>query len=443
MRAKGIGTGPIALVAALLLVQVLASYSYASPGAGDDYKYERAYLEGRLAEFIAAHGDMPIAEIRVTGLVRTRPGYVLGHTDSRPGEPLSGFRPHDLVNHLKRRNIFSDIDIQYLDEGGKAVIQIAVKEKWTLIPLPFYYSNSNNTSYGFYLLESNLFGYGKSLFLGGTGSTLGWNGMLGYIDPEVAGSDFRLNLFLSYKNTIYRNGDIHGNIEREYHALERFVRIDAGYSFNSALAVYLSGAHRVYDVDEGYAEGFNLPASQEQVAVSAIADIRKQVFYEYFYYGLTGRIEAARHVPADGSYDEFSTFECRLMYAERFFSYNRISLALAGYAGNAPDVALNRIGGKPGFKTLPAEIIVSRRHLSGTLSWERPVLRFNWGAVTLLAFWEQGAYDDGSGIQRFYGPGAGVLVYLKRVAFPAVGFNYAVNLDTREGEFSASVGFSM
>jgi len=70
-------------------------------------------------------------------------------------------------------------------------------------------------------------------------------------------------------------------------------------------------------------------------------------------------------------------------------------------------------------------------------------LRFSRAAVTILCFWEQGVYNkDNSPYNNYYGPGGGVLLYLKRIAFPAVGFNYARNLKTGNSEFSVNVGFA-
>jgi hypothetical protein len=54
--------------------------------------------------------------------------------------------------------------------------------------------------------------------------------------------------------------------------------------------------------------------------------------------------------------------------------------------------------------------------------------------------WEQGIYsNDFSKNNSYYGPGAGLLFYLKRIAFPAIGLNYAINLKTNENEVSVNV----
>lgn len=416
-----------------------------APGADEsnaDYKYDRGFLVVKQQEFINEHGDLAIKKFRIKGLKKTRRSLVLNQTKTEPGQSLSEFNPHGFVNRLQRRNIFSDIELSYIAENDMAVIEISLEEKWTFIPLPVFYRNSYDTVYGIYILESNLLGYGKTLFTGGTGSSLGWNGILGYVDPEFLSSDFKMNLFLSYKNQIYQNGDVHGEIRSEYQAAEYSVRTDIGYGFGDSFTLFLSGGYQSYSVHKNYEDSLNPPDSLKYRTGSVIIDVRRLDYYEYFYYGFTGRVEAGRSFPADSEFSDFNTFELRTRYALRLFSYNRVSFDLRFFTGDIPDIAMERPAGSSGFRTLPAEIIVSDRYASGTVSFERPFLRYGWGAVTLLAFWEQGAFRDNIDTYYFYGPGGGVLVYLKRIAFPALGFNYAVNLKTGNGEFSVSAGFA-
>jgi hypothetical protein len=43
----------------------------------------------------------------------------------------------------------------------------------------------------------------------------------------------------------------------------------------------------------------------------------------------------------------------------------------------------------------------------------------------------------------FHGPKAGLGLYLKKFALPAVSVEYARNLETGEGIFNANIGFAM
>ena len=119
---------------------------------------------------------------------------------------------------------------------------------------------------------------------------------------------------------------------------------------------------------------------------------------------------------------------------------NKLELLFNGYYGDPPDILSKRVGGRSGYYTLPADITVSKRNLSGTVSVERPLVEISWGAVTAKLFWEQGVYGAENNLSRFYGPGGGFFFYLKRIAIPALGFNYARNLGTGNSEFSVSAG---
>lgn len=433
--------------ASLLLAQILllffCSSSAASTTANDNnYKYSREFLLNQKIEFIINNGDLVIKEFRVRGLNKTRMSYILNQTDTKPGDNLSSFDPQEFVNRLKKKNIFSDIEIFYINESGMAVIEVIVSEKFTIIPIPMFSSNSRNTVYGLYILESNLMGYGKNLFTGATWSESGWSGILGYIDHSLLNSDFRLNLFLIHKNYIYQNGDPEGYLLSEYKSKENITRLDLGYGFSSRYIFYISGTHQMVTVDDNYSKSYNIPESREDFRAAFLFSLNSLKYYEYFYYGFRLNYEASEFIPLIKDSERYYSTEINMDYSLKVFSFHRITLYTAGYYSTAPEVARKRIGGKTGFRTLPADIITSDKFATGTISYEFPFLKYNWGAVTLLTFWEHGIFNSTDKSYRFSGPGSGILFYLKRVAVPAIGFNYARNIETGNNEFSVSAGFT-
>jgi len=434
--------------ASLLLSQLLLLFfcysAAASTNNGNDnnYKYSREYLLSQKVEFIINNGDLAIREFRVLGLKKTRLSYILNQTDTKPGDNVSAFDPHEFVNRLKRKNIFSDIEVLYINESGMAVIQIIVSEKFTIIPIPMFSSNSRNTAYGLYILESNLMGYGKNLFTGATWSESGWSGILGYTDHSLLNSDFRLNLFLIHKNFIYQNGDPEGYLLSKYKSRENVARLDLGYGFSSRYFFYISGSHQMLTVDDNYSKSYNIPESREDFRAAFLFNINSLKYYEYFYYGFRFNYEASEFIPLIKDSKRYYSTEINMDYSIKVLSFHRITLYTAGYYGTAHGIARKRIGGKTGFRTLPADIITSDKFATGTISYEFPFLKYNWGAVTLLTFWEHGIFSNEDKSYIFNGPGAGILFYLKRVAVPPIGFNYARNMETGNSEFSVSAGFT-
>jgi hypothetical protein len=416
--------------------------AFARENNDNNYKYDREYLQGRKNEFIINNGDLIIREFIIRGAKKTRPSLILNQTDTKPGQPLSTFNSHEFVNRLKKKNIFSDIEINYINSSGSAVIEIVLTEKWTIIPIPMFSSNSRNTAYGLYILESNLMGYGKTLFTGGTWSNSGWSGILGYIDPSLLSTNARLNLFLIYKNFIYQNGDLEGNLLREYRSVEQKARMDLGYGFRNRYFFYISGGYESSSVDKKYEENLNIPEEQKNYKAGLLFNINRLKYYEYLFYGLAMQSGFYEHIPADKDYDRYMIWEFKMNWSFKVFSFHRLSFIASGSYGDTPVIARERIGGRDGFRTIPADIITSDKYASGTVSYELPFLRYRWGTVTLLTFWEQGIFKNNDDSKTFYGPGAGILFYMKRLAIPALGFNYARNLKTETNEFSVSAGFT-
>lgn len=406
-------------------------------------KYEREFLIDKRDAFIEFNGDLPVTEIAVKGLKKTSRDVVIEGIEIEPGAPLSAFDPHLFINRMKKKNIFTEIEINYIRNEGGAVIEIIVDEKWTLIPLPIFSSNRHGRTYGFFLMESNFLGYGKFLFAGGTISSDRGTAMIGYIDPSIAGSRFRGNIFLSYKNEVYQNADIDYNIYREYKAEKATSRFDLGYSFTDSFRCFLSGGYQYAETDTGYDESMNVPDPQRAWLSGTVVRYEHLVHYEYLYYGPKIEVNCYRHIAASGEYEEYTTASYKLDYSFRLIGYNRFSVASNGGNGEKPGIFEESIGGKPGGRTLPADIITADSYINYTITYEYPFLRYRWGSITLLAFWEQGWYEnDITDGERYCGPGAGMMLYLKRIALPAMGFNAARNLESNTTEYSFNIGMS-
>ncbi|MDA3898925.1 MAG: BamA/TamA family outer membrane protein [Spirochaetes bacterium] len=409
----------------------------------ENLRYDRHSLKQKQQQFIEKHGDLPILQFTISGASKTDQVFILNQASAAPGDRLSKFNPYSLMNSLKKSNIFSDIDFHYHNNGETVTVEIAVVEKWTLIPLPIFYSNAGSTGGGLFLIESNLFGYGKQFFIGATYATNGWNALSGYRDPGLLGSRFKMNIFLRHKNTIYETGTMDGNTDRKYKCGMSLARLDTGYAFTDTLTLYLSTAYESYDVDNSFNQGFNMPDSQQSVLFATVVDINRLKYYDYFHYGLLIRGEFAELLPANDNSKRYETATLYAAYYLKVFDYQRAALKLRGFTGSNPEVAKKRIGGKNGFKTLPAEMILTDRYFSATTTYEHSLLKFSWGVVTASAFWEHGMFNTENGsLQTFYGPGAAFFVYMKKIALPAIGINYGYNVITKKSEYSFSAGIS-
>jgi hypothetical protein len=430
----------------LLILFSLSSISYSAENGnrenGDDLRYDRELLLMTRDNFISENGDLPVEKLIIRGLDKTKESVILEEYDISSGDKLSAFDPHHFINRLKKKNIFTDLEINYIRESDSAIIDLTLREKWTIIGLPVFYSNGETTLYGAFIIESNFLGYGKTVFAGGTYSDTSKSAIFGYIDPAVLGTEFIGNLFFTYKDSIDQNGTMEKHIFSEYKSKQETARIDAGYEIMNALKLYLSGGYNAGIVNHDYSDSMNPPDTQKFYIAGTVLKYDFLKYYDYLYYGLKGEFKVYAHIPVEDE-KEYNTAEYKVDYSEKIFNFHRLTLHSSGSAGDKPAVLEDRISGKTGTRTLPADIISADNYINYSVIYEYPFLRFSWGAVTLLALWEQGVYNkDDSPYYNYYGPGGGVLLYLKRIAFPAVGFNYSRNLKTGNNEFSVNVGYA-
>jgi hypothetical protein len=408
----------------------------------EDHRYDRELLIRARDKFISENGDLLVNNIQVSGLKNTKESVVLNEAGIVPGMKLSSFDPHRFINRLKKKNIFTDMTIVYTLENNTVIIRLYLHEKWTLIPIPMFYSNSDTTVYGIFFLESNFLGYAKTLFTGISYSDISKSAVFGFIDPSIRGTGFTGNLYLTYKNNIERKGTMNKSIFSEYKARFRKARIDSGYTFSENIRIYLSEVYDEGIVDEGYSDSLNAPESMRYIMTGTVMKLDFLKYYEYLYYGFKAEMKYYMHSPIDPG-KKYSTLDYKMDYSHKIFNFHRITLFSAGSTGNKPAVLEETISGTTGTRTLPPDIISADNYYNYSVVYEYPFYRFSRGAVMLLCLWEHGIYNrDDSGFYDYYGPGGGILLYLKRIAFPAVGFNYALNLKTNNGEFSVNIGFS-
>ena len=416
------------------------AYSAASTDSEDfDIHYSREYLISGRDNFIEEYGDIPIKEIKIEGVKRTNRSLILKDAGVLKGDMLTAFDPHRFVNRLKKRNLFSEIKISYTKENDSVIINTLFKEKWTLIPLPMFYSNGDKTMYGIYIVESNFLGYGKTLVGGVAFSEDSKSFIMGYIDPSIYDTRLAANIFFSYKDMVVENCTMDKFIFSEYKVKQKMFSADIGWSFIDEIKGFISGGYTTCDVNQGYKDSLYPPQSENFYRYGAYISFNFLEYYEYLFYGFRSIVRFYTYTSTEEN-NSYIVANYEIDYSRKLFGYHKITLFSSGSKGNRPILIEERLGGKNGSRTLTAGNIPSDNYINYSIIYEYLLIKLKYGAITTLLLWEQGVYNnDDSKNNRYYGPGAGLLFYLKRIAFPAVGFNYAVNLKTGENEVSASV----
>ncbi|MCL1865600.1 MAG: hypothetical protein FWF73_07295 [Spirochaetes bacterium] len=411
-----------------------------------DINYSREFLIAVRDIFIEENGDLPIKKIKVEGISKTNRDIILKEAGVIEGDNLAAFDPHRFVNRLKKKNLFSEIKIYYTKEDDSVIINISLKEKMTLIPLPIFYSNGDKTMYGVYIVESNFLGYGK-IFVGGVAFSADDKSItIGYMDPSICETRLAANIFCLYKDMVVENCTMDKFIFNEYKVKQKIFTADIGWSFTDEIKGFVSGGYIKCDVDKGYKDSLNPPQSENFYRYGIYLNYNSLEYYEYLFFGLKSIVRFYTYTSSkekkDNKNNTYRVANYEIDYSHKLFSYHKITLFSSGSNGNRPTLIEDRLGGKNGSRTLTAGIIPSDNYINYSIIYEYPLAKFKYGAIAMLLLWEQGIYsNDDSKSNKYYGPGAGLLFYWKQIAFPAVGFNYAVNLKTDENELSANVNY--
>ncbi len=391
--------------------------------------------------FIEKNGDLKIKEFTISGLEKTEKSVVMEMAKTRKGDPLSAFDADNLVQELRKSGVIKDVRIDYTNTMDSVLVSIDIKEKISLIPIPMVISNSSSFSAGLFLIESNLFGLNKKLFLGGIFGTAGWLAMIGYTDPSFLDSKFTGGIYFNAGYKELENSDMDGDVYKKYNRTKTISKISGGYRFSREFTLLLTSAFYYADVEKD--EKLSYDFTGETKSVNPGIKFRYDSMHHtgLFKYGFQAEGEFEYGF---SSIKQYYTFYGKSQYSIRLFKKHLAAFKINGGVADAPDVLIKRIGGKPGFKTLPAEKIVSNKYISSTAMYELPVLKISWVTFTILGFFEGGTYqDETEEYKNFYGPGTGMRMYLKDIALPALGFDYAYNIETSGHEISAAVGMTM
>jgi len=415
---------------------ILIEAGYSSPVINGEFDQKKKL-------FIRKHGDLTVENIVINGLEKTKPLIIIEECSVKPGQSLSGFQADNFVQNLRRTNIFRHIDIIYTQNRQQVIITVKVKEKWTLIPLPIVTSDGESVSFGFFLLDTNFLGYNKTVITGGTYSGSGFSGQLGYMDPAIAYSNFVLSAFVFGGKKIFQNSDSRGNDFQKYQATQGAFSCSLGYRLNNAFTLSLTGEYRAVYVSHDYDDKMNDPESGKSCS-QGMRFMYQNIYYSgFFNYGLAFSAEYSYGSNLKGYDDQYHKSLLWLSYSLKAFEKHLFKFYLSGFACNAPDIYKLRTGGQSGSKTLPMNKIAADYFVSGTVLYEIPLYKFKYVNLTVPLFYEQGELkNEGQDIEHFYGPGAGLRLYLKRISIPAMGVDVAWNIETGDLLYSVAVGMS-
>ena len=390
-----------------------------------------------------APGDRPVVAVTVEGLRRTRPGVVQQWIACAVGKPLSSCDLAAIRERLYRLAIFSSVEITVDDRPAGAAVVIHVEEKWTLYPVPMLWYSPETQVAGLILAEGNLLGYNKGLAIGGVWSNLGWYALAGYNDPNVAYTNLWGDVHAFVGSGTVENDAPHGSVEQSYQMTRFDLECALGWTLWDRLSPTWNGALRVARVGAAPVPGSE-HATDQTVAVQGLQLIYSNQRYRDLYdEGLRLSAEVQHGFPLDArssAYDA-AIFDAKLARPAPAIGF--LDARAHAFVGSMPVVFEERLGGLDGSRTLPGNgLVAADRYGSLALAWQVPVLTVSAGTASAVVFAELGRYARNAEPAVTYGgPGAGLRLYLRRVAIPAVGVDLGYEAGSRRISFSIAVGY--
>ncbi len=188
---------------------------------------------------------------------------------------------------ILNQRVFSEVEVKPTHRGGVVDVDIQVKERWTLLPIPFISSSDGVTRGGVFVLESNLFGQLKLFAAGVTFSNYGTSLFGFYRDPSLFGSRWGTRMSVLHESLRQQR---HDGLEVVYAFEEKRDDLAAALSYKLTAALTLSGGGFFLHVNPSETDA-HVPPDEPQDVVGASVELvlRAANYHAYFDEGVVLR----------------------------------------------------------------------------------------------------------------------------------------------------------
>ncbi len=390
-----------------------------------------------------AAGEIVISKISFIGLKRTRTNTALQIISPISiGAVYTEETESRIIQKMRESGIFNpDIEVNVTIAEQMAEIEIIVKDRWTLIPIPIFSISKNETwKAGILGIEGNLLGYNKTLGLGYFFGSEGWSLLSFYSDDDFLKTftGFSAGLSLGLNETIdentgeeairsFQSDDIRLTLELDAPVYKKLSLLGGWKYDRSELR---KNSSRETGIEDLNSTGLSIGAKW------------KEVYYDIpFEYGLLASTDYSWNWGLEES-ENYQFIRYKVKWGINTLWKHLLLLTAEGaYSKDLPVQSQFRLGGTPGSLILPMEKIGAEEFITSSTAYNIPLWSFPGGTLSSKAFYEFGNYkSDIAGRTSFHGPGVGLEVFIDDLAIPAIQFTIAWNRETGLYQFTAGVG---
>ena len=383
--------------------------------------------------------------ISVSGNKRTRTSYIenivndyLARNNIDSTINVDAERLKDLIVD---KELFSEVDVNIV--GNR--IDIKVKDRWTLIPIPIATAQSGqDTMFGLFVMETNLFGYGKTGILGGLFSQSQSSFFAMYQDPEVAFTNWMFGAQVSSSQKIDYLYDGEEKVFGDNRKING-ASLSPGYEFSEKIksAINIGIAEVVYDSLSDYPE----PEGFKTILGGFNLNWDDATFRYYYKEGWLGYFETNHQLIRNDDIPKSYDVRIQLNSEKRIFLEQVLQVqGSGGYQGGGDERDLMRVGANSGFRGIPNNGAWVDRYLTLALDYQIPLWRGRIGTWTVAPFCDVGYLRqptiDESEELTYTAWGLGTYLFLRKLAIPGVGVQVGHNDTYQDSFFEVTIGFA-
>jgi outer membrane protein assembly factor BamA len=388
-------------------------------------------------------GDIHVPEMRFEGLSRTKPDHLRSLVEEcledQGRATLDAIDRPELEQCLMNSELFAEVGVTVGED-----LLVTVRERWTLIPLPYFRSQADSTSFGFFLFETNLLGRGKRLGLGATFGSLGNSYLLFLRDPSIAQSDWTAMLYYRQET-----GDVFRYAGEEkvdgYRQKERVFAVAPGYRFTHRLEGqwFLSYTDRSYEQAESFE---TVPEDYRFWSTGLGLELDTTDFKFYFREGHEAKLRIMGQF-GRSSGDPVSKYEFEWDWHRSFIGRNVAKLRLDSMGVDSDAVVDSfQLGGFHSLRGVQEKGLWAQYLTGAVLDYHIPFRSGRFGTWAAGPFFSYAIYKpagtEEAEWQDTISYGLGLFFYLKKIAFPGVGVIAGRNEEFSGNFVSVQVGFS-
>jgi outer membrane protein assembly factor BamA len=381
-----------------------------------------------------------VGGIEVEGNARTSRDVILRALAVRPGDRVDDAALPRLRQRVLNLRVFRDVLVEKRGREGEIVLAVRVQERWTLVPIPIAGASDGAFRAGLAVLETNLLGRRKELAVVAIASSRGQLGAAFYRDPALLGTRALLDAEVVAENEVRERARGDDVVYRwRDRRLEASVRPGVQLGPRIALRAGPFLLLRSTAAEDGDPAP---PGGGRDLGLAWDLEYAGQDYRDWFDAGLALRARGQSALPALGSGRRFTGGWARAAIAAPLLRDHASSAVVTGFATDGdPVLDAFRLGARPGTRGFREEALWAERAVTLTLDHQVPFWRPRWGTVAALGFVDAGVARWSAERTRWIAPGAGVRLYVRDVALPALGLDLAWSSEVRGVAASFFIGF--